>query len=291
MIFVVGGTGTVGRGLLQELRAASVEARVLVRSGEKAAGVEEQGFEPVVGDLERPAELEGSLRGAESLFLLSAHHPRQAELQNVLVDTAKRAGVERVVKLSGSSAVTYAGSPSWVGRAHTQTEEKIRHEGLAFTFLRPNYFMQNLLGQAEAIRGGALPLPFADAHVAMVDARDVGAVAATILGSGGHHDGRVYDLTGPESLTFDDVATRLSAVLGQEISYRSSTVEAAAEGMRARGAPDWLVEHVQQIWEIFRSGHGAETSPVVEEILGRPPRGLEEFARDHAGVLRPAESR
>lgn len=282
MIFVVGGTGTVGRSLLAELVAAGASVRVLVRDDAKAAAVEAGGLLAVRGDLERPLELESELADAESLFLLSPQHPRQGELQDGVVDAAKRAGVQRIVKLSGSRPVTGESSSSAAGRAHAQTEKRIEESGLAYTFLRPSYFMQNLLPFAEPIRNGVLPVPFGDASVAMVDTRDVGAAAAAVLLAGGRHDGRIYELTGPEALDFSEVAARLSVILGREVRYTNPTLEAAAESMRSRGAPDWLVQHVQEIMGIMRSGAGAKTTSVLEEILGRPPRTLNDFARDHA---------
>jgi uncharacterized protein YbjT (DUF2867 family) len=285
MIFVIGGTGTVGRSLLAELAAAGAPARVLVRDEEKAAAVSADGFIPVHGELEQPLELQRVLADVESLFLLSPQHPRQGELQDGAVEAARLAGVERIVKLSGSRPVTGESSPSRAGRAHAQTERRIEESGVGYTFLRPSYFMQNLLAFAEPIRGGLLPVPLGDAAVAMVDTRDVGAAAARILLAGGRHDGQIYELTGPESLGCDEVAARLSRILGHEVRYTNPTPDAAAESMRARGAPDWLVQHVQEIMGIMRSGAGAPTTSSLAELLGRPPRPFDEFARDHADML------
>jgi uncharacterized protein YbjT (DUF2867 family) len=285
MIFVIGGTGTIGQSLLSELAARGAPARVLVRTEAKAVAVEERGFEAVGGDIEQPGELEAALAGAEAVFLLSPQHPRQAELQNGVVDAAKRAGVPRIVKVSGSSAVTGEQSISFAGRAHAETETRIRDSGLRHTFLRPSYFMQNLLTAAEPIRNGILPIALGDAHVAMVDTRDVGTAAAEILLGDGRHDGQVYDLTGPESLDLAEVAARLSQTLGHEVRYSNPPLEAAAEAMRGRGAPEWLIEHIQQILTIMRTGAAAETSPTVEEIVGSPPRSIDDFARDYAQTL------
>ena len=284
-IFVIGGTGTIGRSLLDELRAAGASARVLVRDDEKARAVEEKGFEPVRGDLDEPAGLEAALAGADALFLLSGQHPRQAELQGNAVEAARRAGVASIVKLSGGNAVTGERSPSFAGRAHAETERQIRDSGLGWTFLRPSYFFQNMLNLAEPIRNGVLPMPFGDARTAMVDTRDVAAVAAAVLAGDSRHDGQAYSLTGPESLTVAEAAERLSRVLGREIVYPNPPVSAAVDAMRARGAPDWLQQHVAEIMEIMRSGAAAETTSTVEDVLGRPPRSLEQFARDHASVL------
>jgi NAD(P)H dehydrogenase (quinone) len=285
MIFVIGGTGTIGRSLLAELERLEAPARVLVRSDEKAAAVAAHGFEVVRGDVEGLPELEGALEGVDSLFLLTPQHPRQTELQNAAVEAARRTGVRRIVKVSGSSAVTGDASSSWVGRAHAETERAIAESGLAYAILRPNYFMQNMLGMAERIRNGELAASFGEARLALIDARDVGAVAATILLSNGRFDERIYDLSGPESLTFAEVAERLSAALGREIRFVDTPLEVTLDGMRSRGAPDWLVEHIRQIVGVFRTNAGAAVSPDVEQILGRPPRSVDEFARDYAGPL------
>jgi len=285
MIFVTGGTGNIGRGLLADLRAAGAPARVLVRNDAKAALVAEEGFEPVLGDLERPAELAGALDGADSVFLLSSQHPRQAELQNGVVEAAKRAGVRLLVKVSSADPVIGLNSPSWVGRAHAETERAIEASGMEYALLRPNYFMQNMLALAEPIRNGVLPVAFGDARVALIDTRDIGAVAAKILTSEAPYDSRVYPLTGPDAPTFAEVATRLSATLGRDIRYVDTPLETVLETMRGRGAPDWLVEHIRQIITVFRTGVGGDTTTCVEEILGRPPRPLEDFAHDNAETL------
>jgi uncharacterized protein YbjT (DUF2867 family) len=289
VIFVIGGTGTIGRALLDELRERGAEARVLVRDDEKERVVREQGFATVRGDLEDPAGLEAGMAGAEAVFLCSAQHPRQAELQGNAAEAARRAGASRIVKVSGGEAVTRHDSISWAGRAHAAIEDGIRAAGLGWTFLRPSYFFQNLLPMAERIRNGVLPLALGDAKVSFIDARDVGAVAAVAL-EGGHEE-QAYTLTGPEALTAREVAERLARLYGREIAFPDPPVSAAVEALRARGAPDWLQEHVGQILEITRSGAGAATTSTVKDVTGRPARSLEDFARDHADALGGSHAR
>src|ERR1041385_7001709 len=116
MIGVVGGTGTIGRALLDELKARGAQARVLVRSDEKAQAVEEKGFEPALGDLGDRASLEEAFAGCDAVFLVSAQHPQQTELQGNAVEAAQSAGASRIVKVSGGDAVTRHDGNSWAGR-------------------------------------------------------------------------------------------------------------------------------------------------------------------------------
>jgi uncharacterized protein YbjT (DUF2867 family) len=284
VIGVVGGTGTIGRALLDELAARGAPARVLVRDDEKAKAVSEKGFEPVRADLADRASLEQVFAGCDGVFLCSGQHPQQTELQGNAVGAARSAGVARIAKVSGGDAITRHDGPSWAGRAHATTEDQIRDSGLGWTFLRPTYFFQNMLPAAERIRDGVLPLALDGAKVAWVDARDVGAVAAVVLTSG-DYDGKVLSPSGPESLTAAEVAQRLSEAYGREIVFPDPPVSAAIEALQARGAPDWLQEHVGQILEVVRSGAGAATTTAVQDVVGRPPRSVDDFARDFASVL------
>src|SRR5262249_28721762 len=127
-----------------------------------------------------------------------------------------------------------------------------------------------------------------DAKVAAIDGRDVGAVGAAVLTSDGEYDGRVLSLTGPQALTAAEIAERLSRLYGWEIAFPDPPVSAAIDALPSRCAPDWLQEHIAQILEVVRSGSYAATTSTVEDVLGRSPRSLEDFARDHAEALNGA---
>jgi NAD(P)H dehydrogenase (quinone) len=279
-ILVTGATGNIGRAVVQELADRGVEFRVFTRDANKASALGVEAFE---GDFGEAGSLEAAMRGVDAIFLNSSQHPDMARLQGNVSAAAADAGVRHIVKVSGGTSVTGEDKASWAGRAHHQVERMIEDAGIGYTFLRPAYFMQNLLALAEPIRAGKLPVPLPDQRIAVVDARDVGAAAAAILVSPEEHRGRTYDLTGPESLSFADIAERLSAVLGQNVQHVAPPIDAAVESLRAKGAPDWLQQHVAEIMEIFAQDPSvAVVTDSVEQITGRPPRTLEGFLADHA---------
>lgn len=282
MILVTGATGTIGSSLVGKLKAADVPIRVLTRNPEKAEGLD---VDVAAGDFADPASLDAALAGVETVFLLSGQHPDQATLQGNVVKAASRAGAKRIVKLSAGSGVTGADSPSFAGRFHAQTEREIEQAGLAYTFLQPNWFMQNLFNMAEPIKAkNLLPLAFLtdDQRMALIDTEDIAAVSARVLAEPGPHDGETYRLSGPELLTGPEIAERLGRGLGRDVNHASPPVEAFLETLKAKGAPDWMQQHMKEIAELFRDGAGAEQTDTVEQLLGRPPRTVEEFAREHA---------
>jgi uncharacterized protein YbjT (DUF2867 family) len=239
VILVTGATGLVGGAVVRQLAAQGVAVRALVRSREKAAEIAGSTVETVVGDFGRPETLGPALQGVTRALLISHHDVRQVELQGNFVEAARQAGPVHVVKLSGLA--TAPGSPSQSGRWHAETEARIRDAGLPWTFLHPPYFMQNLLRAAPAIAAhGVLTAAMKDGRIAMVDARDVAAVAVAALTAPGH-EGQTYVVTGPEALSHAMVAAILSEAIGRTITYRDIELDALRQQLVSGGAPPWLV--------------------------------------------------
>ena len=285
-LFITGATGTIGRAVVEELAAAGADYRVCTRDPEKLQALRENGHPGAVADFADPASVAAAIEGADVVFLLSSQHPDQATLQGNVVTAATDAGVRHIVKVSGGSAVTGPSTGSFVGAMHAQTERQIVDSGIGWTFVRPNYFMQNLLNLADPIRNGKLPVPLGHQRMAIVDARDVGAVAAAILRDPDLHTGMAYDVTGAEALDFAEIARRLGAALGHEVTHVAPPLDGAVEALRAKGAPDWLQRHFAEIMTIFGSDASvAKPTSVVRDLTGRPPRRIEDFAADHASAL------
>ncbi|MGH3765666.1 MAG: hypothetical protein ACRDTX_11050, partial [Pseudonocardiaceae bacterium] len=128
--------------------------------------------------------------------------------------------------------------------------------------------------------------PAGDAKMALVDPRDVAAVAAVVLAEDGH-EGRTYPLTGPEAVTYHEVAQQLSAAIGRPVAYADSPDPAAREAMVFRGMPEWLADQVVILWGQPRRGAATTTTDVVRVLTGREPRTVAEFARANAATFRP----
>jgi uncharacterized protein YbjT (DUF2867 family) len=288
MILVTGATGLVGGEVVRQLSARGVPLRALVRSPEKGAALAGPGVQAVVGDFAKPETLGPALEGVTRALLISHHDLRQVELQGNFVEAARRAGRVPVVKLSGLA--TSPDSPSQSGRWHAETESHIRHASLPWTFLHPPYFMQNLLRSAPAIAAhGVLTAAMKDGRIAMVDARDVAAVAVAALTSP-DHEGRTYVVTGPDALSHADVAAILSKAVGREITYRDTDLDALRAQIVASGAPPWLVEVRMEFTTVLREGFAAAVTDAVLRTTGRPPRSFAAFAAEHAARFRSPAS-
>lgn len=284
-VLVTGATGTVGSHLVHRLRERGVLVRAFVRDPDKAAAMFAPGtdLDVAVGDLGDPASLRAAMDGADQMYLACGNHPQQVPWENAAIDAAAEAGVRRIVKLSVRGAEI--GSPVAFSDAHGHIVEHLRARGIAHVLLEPGFSMANLLGAADGVRqAGAIFLPGAGARIAMIDPRDVAEVAATVLTSEGH-DGRRYELTGPEAITFDDVARELTAVLGRPIGFVAVPDDAALAQLVGAGAPEWYATNVVTVFRLLREGVQAEAGDVVHVLTGREPRSVADFLRDRAAVF------
>jgi len=284
MILITGATGRVGGATLRQLTNRGLAVRALVRSSEKAALVASPLVETVIGDLAQPRSLEAALDGVTAALLVSPLDPRQVELQGNFIDAARRAGRVHVVKISGLG--TALGSPVRSGHWHAQTETYLADSGLPFTHLRPPFFMQNILRFAPAIRAnGAFVGSLKQGKVAMIDVDDIAAVAATALTTSAHA-GKAYALTGPEALSYPDVAERLSRVLGRTVVYQDVPLETMRQRLLASGMPVWHVDVQVDFSTALSAGHAAIVTNTVEAVTGTPARTFEQFIREHVELFR-----
>jgi uncharacterized protein YbjT (DUF2867 family) len=292
MILLTGATGTCGRKLVDVLLARRVPIRAMSRAPQKADWFGREGLDVVRADLSVPSELAVAMEGVDTAFLLSPQHPDLAVLQANAIDVARAAGVRRIVKLSAGPGIVGAESPSFVGRQHWAAERKVVESGLAYTIIRPSYYLQNLLALAPSIRQGLLPLPFGTQRIAMIDVRDIAAVAANILTDGAEHDGQTsehdgqtYVLTGPESLASADIAEQLAHVARRQVRYTDPPIDEAVDALRQRGAPPYLQQHMREVWTLFKQGAGVAVTNTVRDITGQPARTIQAFLRDHADAF------
>jgi uncharacterized protein YbjT (DUF2867 family) len=278
MILVTGATGTVGSEVVRRLLAAGERPRALVRDADKARERLGEQVEQVVGDLNRPETIGAALAGVDRLFLVTTQSSRQPEWERGVIEAATRVGVGRIVKLSVFRADER--SPLQIARQHGQAERALEQSGVAFTIVRPVFLMQNLLAM---LRDGAIYTAAADGRVAMVDARDAAAVAATALTEDGHR-GRTYTLTGPKALSFDEVANTLSRETGRptrHVHVSPDKVRAALEGL---GVAAWFADDMAKLHGMLADGYEDLVTNDVRAVTGSPPRDLAQFVRDTLGV-------
>jgi uncharacterized protein YbjT (DUF2867 family) len=279
-IVISGATGTVSSALIDQLKGApGVRVRALVRSEANATKLREAGVEAVLGDLEDPDSLPAAFEGVDEMWQLAPPGPRAPEQSMNALWAARRAGVKRIVRMSAIGAAHDA--PTRNGRLHALSDAELQASGLRWTILRPHFFMQNLLGFAASIAAGALYLNLGQGRLGFVDTRDISAVAARLfLEPGERHDGKIYTLTGPESLSLSDAAKSLSAELGRPVNYVPVSDEQARAAMLQMGMSPWLVGMTLEYGRAYASGWGDFTTSHVSDVLGRAPRSFREFVRE-----------
>jgi uncharacterized protein YbjT (DUF2867 family) len=276
MILVTGAGGNVGGELVRALADTGQPVRALTRPDRQAQLP--PGAEAAAGDLNDPASLRPALDGADGLFLL----PGYADMRGVVAE-ARRAGVRTVVQLSGMSAgsgdITNA-----ITAYMAASELAAKESGLAWTILRPAMFMTNAFQWLPQLRAGdVVRAPFGHARAAVIDPADIAAVAATALTTTGH-EGRVYQLSGPEPLTAGDRVAILGQALGRDLRFEAQTDEEARTEMSATTP----AKYVDAFFDFYVAGSLDESRvlPTVREVTGRPPRAFSEWAIAHASDFR-----
>ena len=177
MILITGATGKTGSATAKSLGEKGERFRALIRNEEKKEGLESLGGEVVIGSIENTEVVNQSMQGVKTVLVLLPNSESQLALEKELVDSAKQAGVERIVKMSSIEATPDATSP--IPNLHLESEEYIKQSGLAWTMIKPNFYMQNLLASAGTIKDqGKIFLPMGEGKTGMIDTPDVGKVIA-----------------------------------------------------------------------------------------------------------------
>ena len=278
MILVTGATGTIGSHLVPTLLDQDAPVRVLVRDADKARATFGDRVDIVSGDLRDASSVGVALKGVDRVFLNSPSLDGFIDLQRPIIDAASAAGVGHLVRLSVVGAAPDATTS--YGRGHFALDEHLKASTLTWTILQPNGFMQNLLSNVETIRTGAIYASAGGGHVAMIDARDIAEVAASVLTTGGHA-GESLVLTGGEAVTYDDVAAAFATELGHDVRYVDVPPEVTRQNLLGFGLPAGQVEDILALFAIFRAGYASTVTPAVASLLDRAPRSLATFVHDY----------
>jgi uncharacterized protein YbjT (DUF2867 family) len=281
-ILVTGGTGTIGSHLVKTLKEKNADFKVLTRNEEKADKLSSEGVETIVGNFNNSDSLLKAMEGVDRIFLLTPASVDQVELNRKVIDSAKKAGVDYIVKVSAIGSKE--DSNVSLARAHAKTEQEIRFNKFDYTFLHPHSFMQNLIGMREAIRAGRHYGTTGQTGVPYVDTRDVAEVAAEALTSNDYRN-KVLPVTGPQALTGEDVAKAFSDILDKPVEYHNVPHEMMQENMINMGIPKWLAEDLTNLNRSWSLGQDVEVSTVTEQVTGRPARTIRDFVRDYKSLF------
>ena len=285
MILATGGTGNAGSQVVRALLERGQSVRTFVRDPHKARGLFGNAVELAVGDFTDPSSVLAALDGVEQLFLSGADDPRRVEWERNMIDAAAAMPVRRVVKLSSITAEPGARVAFWDW--HGRIERHLRDSGIHFVALRSSFYMSNLLAAREQIsHEGRIYAPAGNAKIAMIDPRDLGHAAAAVLSTDGHA-GKTYFLTGPEAITYTQVAAELSSATGRHVEFVDVPDEAARQAMIQSGLPAFLAEGIVDVFAMTRQGADCQVTATVESLTGAPPRDFASFAHDHAHLFIP----
>lgn len=293
-LLVVAANGRVASRVVARLSDAGQRPDAIVRNADKARDllVDSTG-EPtyeklVVGELTDQDLLRSALTGIDVAFLALGSNPDQVALEKNVIDAARAVGLPHLVKLS--SALAAHDAVSSVLRLHAEIEDHLVASGVEHTLISPSSFMEIALLGAPSIREnqrwvGTAP----DGTNALIDSRDVVDAVATVMLDATKRGG-TYVLTGPEALSWPDVATALTTVLGRTITYDAVTVDERRSQIEAAGLEPWRVELLLGLDDINRYSVYAEPTEDFTTLTGRRPRDITEFLQAHRGAFAPASS-
>jgi uncharacterized protein YbjT (DUF2867 family) len=283
MILITGASGSVGKTVLREAIGKEPKVRAMYRSKEEAAKAP-AGCEPVLADFSDKQSLRAAMDGVTSVYLVCSPIPQLVELESNVVDVCKESGVKHVVLNSALGAGDYGKSfPSW----HRKVEDKLKASGMSYTILRPNGFLQNIVAfNAASIRAqGAFYVAMGDAKVSYLDVGDIAVVAVKAL-QGGAHSGKTYELNGPEAISNQELAKRISKVSGRTVSFVDIPEAAQRDAMLGLGMPDWQVTALLELQQYYKQGGGAKTDGLLKSLLGREPVTLDQYLNANAREFR-----
>ncbi|MGI9075861.1 MAG: SDR family oxidoreductase [Gemmatimonadaceae bacterium] len=276
---ILGGTGTVGSGVVRELLARGEKMRVMTRSADKASALP-AGVKGVIGDLQDPSTLKGAFEKGDRVFLLNGVTATELQEGLIALAEAKKAGAERIVYLSVHDVDKGPHLPHFASKI--AIEHVIAVSGIPFTILRPNNFYQNDVWYRDVIlQYGVYPQPLGSAGVSRVDTNDVARAAANALTKGGH-EGKTYTLAGPEALTGEGTAAVYTSVTGREVRYGGDDLDAWAQ-QASQMLPAWMVYDFGLMYAMFQAEGLRASEAQLEEtraILGGPPKRFEDYARE-----------
>ena len=277
MILVIGGRSKIGAALIGELLGRGQQVRALVRAGESAGTLPAEA-EAVTGDLADEGSLVTAMEGVEKVFLLSSPHAQAVSWHRNAIDAARRTQVQLLVRSSILGADRE--SPAEFVNAHTACDRYLEDSGLPHAIVRPNLFLQNIpestIPSVDA--SGTFYVDAGEARISMVDTRDVAAVAAVVLTQPGYV-GAHYDVTGPEALSYAEVAAKLTNATGRRVTYVAAPDDAARQALLGAALNEWFANALVGLYQDYRrsgsDGYAAQVTNAVERLTGRPARSLD----------------
>lgn len=289
MILITAASGTIGNNLTYILAHAGAPLRAMVRDKTHIPQpILDLDIDIIEADFEKPETLKAAMTDVTHVFLNAPADRKLIENQANVIDAAKDAGVQAILKLS-----TIGAAPNAIfsaGRWHFEAEQRLEASGIPYAHLRSHSMMQNFFEYAPFIQTeGAFLAPIGPGKLPLIDARDVATAAAVILTTDGHN-GMIYEITGPEAISYYQAAEIFTEVLNKPIRFIDIPLDKAREAMLQGEWPEWMVNDVLSLYQFFREGNAAEVTDTIEKLTERPGVNFSQFVRDYAAIFKNPEN-
>jgi uncharacterized protein YbjT (DUF2867 family) len=299
-VLVLGATGNVGTPLVEALQKRDVRVRAAIRKvpivqdirgKEKAGrkGTSVQPIEYIAFNYFDPDTYSKAMSGVDVLYLLTPVIPEPLALVKSLLEAAKKAGIKKVVRQSAFGANRIQKNVRLL-HWHHECEKAVVESGVPYVILRPTGFFQNYFSYAEEISSaGVFHMALGSDRSSYIDARDVAQIAAVTLCEDGH-EGREYDLTGPQALSNEDIADLLSDATGDQIKFVPISDEVERRDLIENGMPDWLADGLVELHRHWRGENAAQVLSTIRDVTRKDSTPFEKFARENVDKFRRREA-
>lgn len=278
-ILVTGATGNVGSCLVPLLASRSdCAVTAMTRDPEKGAKLFSPEIQVVGGSFEDDASLTVALQGIDTVILMGPPNPDCVMQNRAVIEAARLSGVDKVVRISAIKAAEDGRTENT--RLHGECDTLLQKSGLTFTILRPNYFMQNIMMSLDSINAdNCFYAGMGDGRLAMIDTRDVAESAAAAALSDQFND-EILEISGPQSVSFNDVAAVLSEVSDRHISYIAVSPGDLKASILQMGFGEWMANLLCEYSEAYGEGWGDLVTDNVQQLSGHPARSFKQFATE-----------
>lgn len=282
MIFITGATGSIGSELCRLLAKDKIPARAMCRREEQLQQFTALGLEAVLADFNNKDSLQTAIKGCTKLFLLTSPDEYHTQRESAIIDIAIEAGIRHIVRISTadanlSSKLSYA-------KTHAQVDHYLRSKPVDWTIIRSTGFMQNFIESSYPIAKGMLPHMMAEGQISYIDLRDIALVAKHILTENGHKNA-VYFLTGPQSLTVNEVANYLTKSLEHNVQAKNITEAEMRTTLGYAKMDAWHIDALIEQFIIGANGGEIDVTEEVKRITGQEPRTFAQFMLDYKNIF------
>ena len=283
-ILIIGATGKIGSELAKLFQTDKyTDVRLLLRNEKNHEKFDLDRFEIYIGDIANVADIERAVENIDKIFLVTTPSPEQAQLHKNVIDVAKRKKNIHMVRISAMGIDPKYHSPlseTSIAKWHYEVEKYMEESDLPFTHLRPNFFMQNMLVFKNSIQDeDKFYAALHNGKISLVHVADIAAVAYVVL-TNDEHIGCSYDITGPEALSFDEIAEQLTKTLDRRIEYAYMSPDILKSKLLQAGTPEWFVNDKIKFFEGYSAGYGEAITDVVKQLTNKVPISFKDFSNE-----------